>query len=100
MCKEAYKNRENKMKVIKHDISKFAHCHGFVDALNKLEISNKNTLQDALELYKSKHPKQQSFILIHYYLFSERCIVMGEHAKECVQDVTHEAKKHRANKHN
>jgi hypothetical protein len=56
------------MKVIKDDISKFVHCHGFVDALNKLGISIKNTLQDALELYKSKHPKQQSFILIHYWL--------------------------------
>jgi len=69
MCKQAYKNRENKMKVIKDDISKFAHCHGFVDALNELGISIKNTLPDALELYKSKHPKQQSFILIHYWLF-------------------------------
>jgi hypothetical protein len=69
MCKQAYKNGENKMKVIKHDNSKFAHYHGFVDALNELGISIKNTLQDALELYKSKHPKQQSFILIHYWLF-------------------------------
>jgi hypothetical protein len=68
MCKQSYKNCENKMKVIKDDISKFVHCHGFVDALNKLGISIKNTLQDALELYKSKHPKQQSFILIHYWL--------------------------------
>jgi hypothetical protein len=69
MCKQAYKNCENKMKVIKHDISKFAHCHGFVHVLNELEISIKNTLQNALELYKSKRPKQQSFILIHYWLF-------------------------------
>jgi len=69
MCKQAYKNRENKMKVIKDDISKFAHCHGFVDALNELGISMKNTSLDALELYKSEHPKQQSFILIHYWLF-------------------------------
>jgi hypothetical protein len=69
MSKQAYKNCENKMKVINHDISKFARCHGFVDALIELEISSKNTLQDALELYKSKHSKQQSFILIHYWLF-------------------------------
>jgi len=43
MCKQVYKNLENKMKVIKHYISKFAHCHGFVDALNELGISIKNT---------------------------------------------------------
>jgi len=69
MCKQAYKNGENKMKVIKHDNSKFAHYHGFLDVLNELGILIRNTLQDALELYKSKHPKQQSFILIHYWLF-------------------------------
>jgi hypothetical protein len=69
MCKQAYKNGENKMKVIKHDNSKLAHYHGFADVLNELGIWIKNTLQDALELYKSKHPKQQSFTLIHYWLF-------------------------------
>jgi hypothetical protein len=52
MCKQAYKNLENKMKVIKHDISKFARCHGFVDALNELGISIKNALQNAYNAYK------------------------------------------------
>jgi len=52
MCKQAYKNLENKMKMIKHDITKFACCHGFVAALNELGISIKNALQNTYNAYK------------------------------------------------
>ncbi len=61
MCKQAYKNLENKMKVIKHDISKFARCHGFVDALNELGISIKNTLQNAYNAYKQTISKNEIY---------------------------------------
>jgi hypothetical protein len=66
MCKQTYKKHGNKME---GNQIKFVHCHGLVIALNKPRTSIADTLQKALELYKSKHPKQQSFTFIHYLLF-------------------------------
>ncbi len=62
------KSLETKWGVIKHDVAKFCDNYQAVVALNKSSESPKHTLQKALKLFKAKHPKQGSFVKIHFWL--------------------------------
>lgn len=56
---------ETKWGVIKHDVAKFIGNYKVAVALCQSGTSSHDVLQKALELYKSKHPKNQSFVFIH-----------------------------------
>jgi hypothetical protein len=59
---------ETKWGLIKHNIAKFCGVYNSVFALNESGISSQDVLEHALELYKVKHPKQLSFVFLHYWL--------------------------------
>jgi hypothetical protein len=59
---------ETKWGAIKHDIAKFIGVHSQVLGCRQSGTSSDDLLQNALELYKVKHPKQQSFIFLHCWL--------------------------------
>jgi hypothetical protein len=52
--------------MIKQDISKFWGKCGVVLALKKMVFVMKMSFLNALELYKSKHPKNAFNMFIHY----------------------------------
>lgn len=56
---------ESKWHVIKHDVSKFCGCYAQVERLNASGQSNDDILERALDLYKLKAPKNQSFLFLH-----------------------------------
>jgi hypothetical protein len=60
---------ETKWGLIKHDLAKFCGNYGTLVAVNESGTSSEDTLQKALELFKSKHPKQNgTFAFIHCWL--------------------------------
>jgi hypothetical protein len=59
---------ETKWGVIKHDIAKFIGVYNQVLGCRESGTSLDDVLQNALELYKVKHPKQHSFLFIHCWL--------------------------------
>ena len=59
---------ETKWGSIKHDVAKFVEVYKQVHLCRKSGYSLDNILKNALELYKVKHPKQQSFIFLHCWL--------------------------------
>jgi hypothetical protein len=56
---------ETKWGVIKHDVAKFIGVYNQILGLRESGASLDDVLQNALELYKVKHPKQHSFFFIH-----------------------------------
>ncbi len=50
------------------------------------------TLQKSLEIYKSKHLKQQSFTFIHCCLLLNNTLWWGVHVEICMQDTIHGTK--------
>jgi hypothetical protein len=56
---------ETKWGIIKHDVAKFVGHYTTVLALCESGIGIKDTLPKALNLYKTKHPKHQTFIFIY-----------------------------------
>ena len=59
---------ETKWGSMKHDVVKFVRVYKQVNLCCKSGSSFDNILENALELYKVKHPKQQSFIFFHCWL--------------------------------
>jgi hypothetical protein len=59
---------ETKWDTIKHDVAKFIGVHSQVLGCRESGTSPNDVLQNALELYKVKHPKQQCFVFIHCWL--------------------------------
>jgi hypothetical protein len=59
---------ETKWDTIKHDVSKFIGVYNQVVACRESGTSADDVLQNALELYKVKHPKQLCFVFIHCWL--------------------------------
>jgi hypothetical protein len=57
---------ETKWGIIKYDVAKFCGCDNFVIALNESRSFQEDTLQKALELYKLKDLKHQSFTFISF----------------------------------
>ncbi len=57
---------ETKWGVIKHNVAKFCGNCQVVATLNKSGESFKDALQKTLQLFKTKHQKQSSFVFIHY----------------------------------
>jgi hypothetical protein len=53
---------------IKHDVSKFVGVFASVVALNESGTSQEDTLQKALDLYRVKQGKNQSFSFLYYWL--------------------------------
>jgi hypothetical protein len=51
---------EMKWGIIKHDVAKFIGVHKQVSSCRESGSSPDNVLQNALELYKVKHPKQHT----------------------------------------
>jgi hypothetical protein len=49
-------------------LQKFVECYNLVLALNKFGTTLEGVLSKALELYKLKHPKNASFLFLHYWL--------------------------------
>jgi hypothetical protein len=49
----------------KKECCKFCGNYGVVHALNKSSVCIEDVFQKPLELYKSKHPKDASFMFIH-----------------------------------
>jgi hypothetical protein len=58
---------ETKWGIIKHDVAKFVRHYTTMLALCESGIGIKNTLQKALHLYKTRHPKHQTFTFIHVW---------------------------------
>jgi hypothetical protein len=56
---------ETKWGIIKHDVAKFVGHYTTVLALCELGIGTKYILPKALDLYKTKDPKHQTFIFIY-----------------------------------
>jgi hypothetical protein len=54
--------------LIKYDIPKFCSVYKSMVVLNKFEMSLEDVLERSLKLYKVKHPKQLSFVLLHCWL--------------------------------
>lgn len=54
--------------VIKHDVAKFVGVYSQVLKLQESGTSLEDVLQQALELYRVKHPKQQGFLYIHCWM--------------------------------
>jgi uncharacterized protein YqgQ len=50
--------------VIKHNVAKFVGHYGTMVAFGKSRTSIEGILQKALELYKSKHSKNRSFVFL------------------------------------
>jgi hypothetical protein len=59
---------ETKWGTIKHDVAKFIGVHKQVSSCRESGSSPDDVLQNALELYKVKHPKQHSFVFLHCWL--------------------------------
>lgn len=59
---------ETKWGVIKHDVAKFVGVYSQVLKLQESGTSLEDVLQQALELYRVKHPKQQGFLYIHCWM--------------------------------
>ncbi|XP_024401721.1 uncharacterized protein [Physcomitrium patens] len=59
---------ETKWGMIKHDVAKFIENYGAVRAEAESGTSSEEMLQKALELYRSRHPSNQSFTFIHCWL--------------------------------
>jgi hypothetical protein len=55
--------------VLKHNVAKFVGHYGTMVALCEFETSTKDILQKTLELNKSKHIKNQSFVFLHYWSY-------------------------------
>ncbi len=66
--------------------------HGFVVAMNKSRTFVENTLQKALEIYKSIPPSNSPSPSYTIGYFKKHTTMNG-HARGGVQDATHEAKK-------
>jgi hypothetical protein len=61
---------ETKWGIIKHDVAKFVGHYTIVLALCESGIGTKDVLRKALKLYKTKHPKHQTFTFVHvWYVF-------------------------------
>lgn len=59
---------ETKWGIIKHDVAKFVGVYKQVYDCRESGTSLDDVLQNALELYKVKHAKQQSFVFLHCWL--------------------------------
>ncbi|KAH8947281.1 hypothetical protein BDL97_11G032300 [Sphagnum fallax] len=66
---------EIKWGLIKHDVAKFF-------ALNESGTSSEDTLQKVLELFNSKHPKQNAFAFIHCWLILKDVLRWSKTKKE------------------
>jgi hypothetical protein len=60
---------ESKWGVIKHDVGMFLGHYEDAVKTCKSGASSEDILQKALELYKTKHPKNSAFVFIHCWLF-------------------------------
>jgi hypothetical protein len=58
---------ETKWGIIKHDVAKFVGHYTTVLVLCESRIGIQNTLQRALDLYKTRHLKHQTFTFIHVW---------------------------------
>jgi hypothetical protein len=54
--------------IIKHDVAKFTGVRKQVSSNKESGLSPDDVLQNALELYKVKHPKQHSFVFLQCWL--------------------------------
>lgn len=62
---------ESKWGVIKHDVGMFLGHYEDAVKTCKSGATLEDILQKALELYKTKHPKNSAFVYIHCWLFSK-----------------------------
>jgi hypothetical protein len=62
------KSLETKWSVIKYNVAKFIGIYNQVLDCRELGTSLDDVLQNLLELYKVKHPKQHGFVFIHCWL--------------------------------
>ena len=58
---------ETKWGHIKHDVTKFCGAYSQVLECRESETSLNDVLERALEFYKDRHPKGQSFVYLHYW---------------------------------
>ncbi len=58
---------ETKWGIIQHDVAKFIRHYTTMLALCELGIGIEDTLRKAPNLYKTKHPKHQTFTFIHVW---------------------------------
>ncbi|KAG0588250.1 hypothetical protein KC19_2G228700 [Ceratodon purpureus] len=56
---------ESKWSHIKHDVAKFVGAHKQVSDSRESGVSAEDVLERALEYYKDRHPKQQTFAFLH-----------------------------------
>jgi hypothetical protein len=76
---------DTKWGTIKHDVVKFIAVYKHVYATRESGTSLDEILQNALELYKSKDPKQHCFVYLYCWPFLKECPCWMETPMEYVQ---------------